>query len=302
MNGHTHDHRSHPPTHGRTFAIGVALNLAFVAAELTFGLLANSLALIADAAHNFSDVVGLLLAWGGTALARRQPTARRTYGYRSASILAALGNAALLLMAIGAIAFEAVQRIAQPAPVAGATILWVAAAGVVINTATALLFVRGRDDINIRGAFLHMAADAAVSLGVVVAALLIMATGWPWLDPAVSLAIAAVIFLATWGLARDSVNLALGAVPPHIDREAVEGYLRGLAGVTDVHDLHIWAMSTTETALTAHLVRPDAELDDALLAGIREKLAHDFGIAHATLQVERGDAAYPCPQAAREVV
>src|SRR5215831_5945886 len=266
--GHHHDHGHAAPTrHGVAFAIGTALNLAFALAELGVGFVANSLALISDALHNFSDVVGLLLAWGAAWLATWQPTASHTYGYRRVSILAALGNAALLFAAIGAIMTEAVRRLFEPEPVAAGLMLWVAALGIAINAATALLFMRGRHrDLNIRGAFLHMAGDAAVSLGVVVAALLIGWTGWLWLDPAMSVAVAAVILATTWGLTRDAINLAVDAVPPGIDRAAVETYLAGLPGVTEVHDLHIWAMSTTESALTVHLVRPNASLDDHFLS------------------------------------
>lgn len=305
----THGHSHAPAEAGaagnaaRAFAAGVALNVAFVLAELTFGLLANSLALLADAAHNFTDVIGLLLAWGGALLAQRRPSPRRTYGLRSASILAALANAALLLVAVGAIGFEAVGRFFTPPPVAGATVLWVALAGVAVNAGTAAMFMRGRaHDLNLRGAFLHMAADAAVSLGVVVAALLMMATGAAWLDPLVSLGIALVILWSTWDLARDSLDLALDAVPRGIDRDAVEAYLRRLPGVADVHDLHIWAMSTTETALTAHLVRPAGPADDAWLAAVRNTLAREFGIGHPTLQIETGDPAHPCPLAPKDVI
>jgi len=293
---HHHDHAHHhgadvpaPGSHQAAFAIGTLLNLGFAAAELGVGFYANSLALISDALHNFSDVVGLLLAWGAAWLATWRPTASHTYGYRRVSILAALGNAALLFVAVGAILTEAVRRLFEPEPVAAGLMLWVAALGIAINAATALLFMRGRHrDLNLRGAFLHMAGDAAVSLGVVVAALLIGWTGWLWLDPAVSVAVAVVILATTWGLTRDAVNLAVDAVPPGIDRSTVEAYLAGLPGVTGVHDLHIWAMSTTETALTVHLVRPNAGLDDHLLTDTAHELAHRFGIHHATIQIEAG--------------
>jgi cobalt-zinc-cadmium efflux system protein len=293
--GH-HHHGHHRGTHGAAsagfgtaFAVGTALNLAFALAELGVGFFANSLALISDALHNFSDVVCLLLAWGAAWLATRRPTASHTYGYRRASILAALANTALLFAATGAIATEAVRRLLAPEPVAADLVLWVAALGIVINSATALMFMRGRHhDLNVRGAFLHMAGDAAVSLGVVIAALLIGRTGWLWLDPAVSLAVAAVILITTWGLTRDALNLALDAVPATIDRHAVEAYLAALPGVTEVHDLHIWAMSTTETALTAHLVRPNAGLDDLLLTDAAHELDRRFGIRHATIQIEAG--------------
>jgi cobalt-zinc-cadmium efflux system protein len=286
---HAHDHAGHnhaPTSFGWAFAIGASLNAGFVVAELIFGYAANSLALISDAIHNLSDVIALLLAWGAAWLSQKQPTQRHTYGYRRASILAALFNAGLLLVAVGGIVVEAVNRLVEPAPVAGLTVILVAALGVVINGGTALLFMRGRHgDLNIRGAYLHMVADAGVSLGVVIAASVIMLTGWLWLDPAISLVIAAVVFWSGWGLARDSVNLALDGVPRGIELAQVRDYLAGLQGVIEVHDLHIWAMSTNETALTAHLVRPGGN-DDAFLHGVCEELSHRFNIHHATLQVE----------------
>lgn len=298
---HTHDHA--PARYDRAFAIGITLNLFYVVLEATFGFLAGSLALLADAGHNLSDVLGLVLAWGAAWLSRRHPTRRRTYGYRRSSILAALGNAGLLLVAVGAIAWEAIRRLVEPEPVASGAILWVAAIGVVVNTGTALLFLRGRQhDLNIRGAFLHMAADAGVTVGVILAALLIQATGWLWLDPAVGLLIALVILVGTWRLLRDSVNLSLDAVPEGIDPATVEAYLAAQPGVTEVHDLHIWAMSTTETALTAHLVRPAAGADDAFLDRLRRELHDRFSIEHATMQIEAGDPAHPCPQAPAHVV
>ncbi len=286
--GHGHAHA--PRSFGAAFAIGTALNLGLVLAELAFGFLSNSLALISDGVHNFSDVLGLLLAWAGSWLAARQPTPSRTYGYRRASILAALGNAALLFVATGAIIIEAVRRFAEAPPVASTTVLWVAGSAIVINTATALLFLGGRDhDLNIKSAFLHMAGDAAVSLGVVIAALLIGRTGWLWLDPFVSILIAVVILWSSWGLMREVLNLALDAVPRGTDRGAVESYLGSLPDVVEVHDLHIWAMSTTETALTVHLVRPRTGMDDQFLAEIAHALEHLFGIHHATIQIEAGD-------------
>jgi cobalt-zinc-cadmium efflux system protein len=294
--GHTHT----PDSFGSAFAIGVALNTAIVVAELVFGYAANSLALIADAAHNFSDVIGLLLAWGAAWLALRQPTQQHTYGYRRASILAALINAGLLLLAVGGITAEAIGRFQEPAPVASQTVIYVAMLGIVVNGATALLFMRGRHgDLNIRGAYLHMVADAAVSFGVVVAALLVMWTGWLWIDPAVSLGIAAVVLASGWGLAKDSVNLAMDGVPKGIDLGKVESYLREREGVIEVHDLHIWAMSTNETALTAHLVRPGG-IDDAFLGKVCDELSHRFNIAHATLQIEAGNEV--CRLAPAEVV
>lgn len=297
--GHSHA----PASFGRAFAIGTALNLAFVGAEALFGLRAHSMALLADAGHNLSDVLGLLLAWGGAVLARRGPTAKRTYGLRSTTILAALANAMLLLLAIGAIAWEAVRRFDHPEPVVAGTMAWVAAVGIAVNTATALLFMRGRkSDLNIRGAYLHMAADAAVSAGVVVAGLAIGVTGWLWLDPVISLVIVVVIALGTWRLLRDSVDLALHAVPSHIDRGGVEEYLAGLPGVIAVHDLHIWAMSTTDTALTAHVIRPEVCDDDALLLDVSRTLRERFGIAHPTVQIERGHGPHPCELAPDHVI
>ncbi len=286
----------HAPNHyNRIFAVAVALNVGFVIVEAGFGVAAHSLALLADAGHNLGDVLGLLLAWGATRLAQRKPSQRRTYGWRSSSILAAMLNAGLLLVAVGGIAWEAVQRFGRPGAVIGVTVIWVAAAGVVLNTATALLFVAGRKrDLNLRAAFLHMAADAAVSAGVVAAGFVMLRTGWMWLDPTVSLVIAAVILVGTWGLLRESVDLALAAVPAGIDPAAVEAFLGGLPGVTAVHDLHIWGMSTTESALTAHLVKPDPRDDDELLARACRELHDRFGIGHTTLQWERGGHPAPC--------
>lgn len=311
---HAHEHDSdHPAAHGgyshapasfsTAFAIGTALNLGFVVLEVVFGLRAHSLALLADAGHNFSDVLGLLLAWAAAGLAGRLPTPRRTYGMRRFSILAALGNAVLLLTAIGAIAWEAISRFRHPEPVQTGTVMWVAAIGIVINTITALMFVRGRKhDVNIRGAFLHMAADAAVSAGVVIAGLAIAMTGWLWLDPATSLVIVVVIAIGTWGLLRDSVNLALDAVPEGIDPHAIEAYLAGLPGVREVHDLHIWGMSTTEVCLTAHLIRPEVCDDDELLLKVYRELEKTYGIRHPTVQIERGHGPTPCGLAGAEVV
>jgi cobalt-zinc-cadmium efflux system protein len=298
---HSHAGHGHAPDHfGVAFAVGIALNTAFAVAELIFGYAANSLALISDAVHNFSDVIALLLAWAAGWLARRQPTAQHTYGYRRASILAALVNAGLLLIAVGAIAVEAIDRIREPAEVAGITVMLVAALGIAVNGGTALLFMRGRHgDLNIRGAYLHMAADAGVSAGVVVAALLIMLTGWLWIDPAISLCIAAVVLASGWGLARDSVNLALDGVPRGIELVNVKDYLGRLEGVTEVHDLHVWAMSTNETALTAHLVRPGG-YDDSFLHHVCEELSRRFNIHYATLQIEAGSDV--CKLAPAEVV
>ncbi|HLW67742.1 MAG TPA: cation diffusion facilitator family transporter [Gemmataceae bacterium] len=283
-----HDHQHGAPDYNRAFAIGVGLNLGFALLEAGFGLWAGSLALLADAGHNFSDVLGLLLAWGANYLTGRPPTARRTYGLRRSSILAALLNAALLLVVIGGIGWEAIQRFARPAAVSGLTIIGVAAAGVVVNGATALLFMAGRKrDLNVRGAFLHMAADAGVSAAVVVAGLVIQFTGWHWVDPAASLLVVFAIAAGTWGLLRESVDLSLDAVPAGIDIAAVEAYLAGLPGIVAVHDLHVWGLSTIHAALTAHLVKPDGRLDDELLMRVAADLRERFGIAHATIQLEQ---------------
>ena len=290
--GHSHHHA--PKDFGRAFAIGVTLNVAFVVVEAIYGFLANSMALLADAGHNLSDVFGLLIAWGASVLHGRAPSTRFTYGLRSTSILAALANAIVLLIAVGAIAFEAIHRLGAPEPVGGVTVIVVAAIGVVINAVTAWLFIGGaKNDLNIRGAYLHMAADAAVSLGVVVAGLAILLTGWSWIDPAVSLVIAGVIVWGTWGLLRDSTNLAMHGVPAGINAIEVRTFLENRPGVARLHDLHIWPISTTETALTCHLVMPDGCPGDDFLAATAKELAATFGIGHATLQVERGDSV-PC--------
>jgi cobalt-zinc-cadmium efflux system protein len=291
--GHGHSHG--PADYGRAFALGIGLNLLFVCIEAGYGLLSNSLSLLADAGHNLSDVLGLVLGWIATVLAKRVPTARRTYGLRRSSILASLGNALLLLAAVLGIGYEAIVRLRNPEAIASGTVMIVASIGILINGLTAWLFASGsKQDLNVRGAFLHMAADAAVSAGVVLAALAMRYTGWLWLDPVTSLAIAAVITLGTWSLLRDSVDLSLDAVPRHIDPAEVEAYLASLPGVLAAHDLHIWAMSTTEVALTVHLVKPDAVVDDALLSRIGSELAERFGIGHATVQLELGDAEHPC--------
>lgn len=285
--GHGHFHGHATDSHDGAFAIGVALNVGFVGVEVFYGIAAGSLALLADAGHNLGDVLGLLLAWAGSWAARRPPRGRWTYGFGKSTILASLANAILLSIAIGGIAWEAFGRLMTPQNVAGDTVMWVAGVGIAINTATALMFLRGRkEDLNIRGAFLHMAADAAVSAGVVVAALVMLRTGWLWLDPAVSLAIVVVIAIGTWGLLRDSWQLALDAVPAKVDRDAVAGYLASVPGVAGIHDLHIWPLSTTSVALTAHLVKPDAVIDDTLLQGLSVALRERFGIDHATIQIE----------------
>lgn len=290
---HSHGHHHAPADFSRAFAIGIALNLGFVAIEAVAGVAVNSLALMADAGHNLSDVLGLALAWGATWLGRRPASRRRTYGFGRGTILASLVNAVVLLIGIGAIAWEAVLRLGHPEPVEGGMVMAVAGIGIVINTGTALLFMGGRD-LNIRGAFWHMAGDAAVSAGVVLAALVMGRTGWLWLDPAASLAISAVIAVGTWGLLRDSLDLSLDAVPGGVDRQAVEDYLAGLPGVRSLHDLHIWPLSTSSVALTAHLVMPEGAADDVTLHRLADTLHDRFGIDHATIQVERGDGGEVC--------
>ena len=283
-----HDHSHAPADFGRAFGIGITLNVGFVIAEVVFGFLANSMSLLADAGHNLSDVLGLVIAWAAAVMARRSPSARFTYGLKKAPILAALANSLLLLVAVGAIGAEAVQRLFHPAATEGGTVMIVAAAGILINGATALLFSRGqRDDINIRGAYLHMAADAAVSAAVVVAGFLILRTGQGWIDPAMSLAVAAVVLWSSIGLLKESVWMSLAGVPSGIEVEEVEKALAGLDGVETVHDLHVWPLSTTETALTAHIVTSQADYPDALLENARSLLHDRFRINHCTIQVER---------------
>lgn len=292
-----HHHHHAAPDYNRAFAAGVVLNLGFVIVEVVFGVLSDSLALLTDAGHNLSDVLGLLLAWGAAALARKRPSARRTYGFSRATIIASLFSGLLLMGAVGAIGWEAVSRLMEPAQPAGKTIMIVAAVGVVINTATALFFFSGKDhDLNIRGAFLHMAADAAVSLGVVASGALIFYLGYNWIDPVISLVIAAVILLSTWGLLRDSLNLAVDAVPRNVDPEAVREYLSALPGVREVHDLHIWAMSTTDTALTAHVVMDAFPDSDHYLDEVARVLKERFSINHPTIQLERHDSDRVCHQ------
>jgi cobalt-zinc-cadmium efflux system protein len=301
--GHTHQghHHGHAPQsgHGRAFAIGIALNLAFVAIEATYGFLADSMALLSDAGHNLSDVLGLAIAWGAALLAQRSPTERFTYGLRSSSILAALFNALLLLVAVGGIVWESVQRLIEPAPVMAGTMMIVAGIGIIVNGFTAFLFMSGHHDLNIRGAFLHMVADAAVSLGVVLGGLAILWTGATWIDPILSLVIAAVIVWGTWGLLKQSLTLSLHGVPSGIAVSDVRKALEQRPGVARVHHLHVWAMSTTETALTAHLVMPAGHPGDRFLADARHDLEERFGIGHATLQIEihapQHDHGQECP-------
>ncbi|MDD5335098.1 MAG: cation diffusion facilitator family transporter [Rhodoferax sp.] len=285
--GHAHDHA--PANFNRAFAIGIALNVFFVAVEAFYGWRVNSLALLADAGHNLSDVAGLVLAWGGALAVKLAPDARHTYGWKRATILAAFANALLLLMAIGALAWEAVGRLLSPPALVdaqGSTIMLVAGVGIVINTATALLFMRGREsDLNIRSAFTHMAADALVSAGVVVVGALTLWQGWAWLDPVVSLAIALVILLGTWGLFKQSLHLLFDGVPDSVDPLAVQACLAALPGVTRVHDLHIWATGTSHIALTAHLVMPQGHPDDAFLKLANHQLHNQFDITHVTLQI-----------------
>ena len=298
-----HDHAHHdgqghlhaPASFGRAFAIGIALNAGFVVLEVVFGLLGNSVALLADAGHNMSDVLGLGVAWSAAVLSRRAPTRRFTYGLGGTSILAALFNAAFLLVVIGGLSWEAIGRFWNPRPVAGMTMMIVAAAGIVINGVCAWLFASGRKgDLNIRGAFVHMAADALVSVGVVIAGLVILLTGWLWLDPAVSLIINATIIWGTWGLLRDSVAMSLNAVPSGLESQDVGAFLSAAAGVQEIHDLHIWSMSTTETALTAHLVMPGGHPGNSFLVDLCRMLRERFGIGHATFQVET-DPLTACP-------
>ncbi|HEX4259864.1 MAG TPA: cation diffusion facilitator family transporter [Acetobacteraceae bacterium] len=303
---HDHDHDHHhrvPERRDGAFAIGVALNLGLVVVQVVVGVLAGSIALIADAGHNLGDVLGLGLGWWAAVMTRRPPTPQRTYGYGRGTILASFANAALLLIGVGAIALESVRRLIAPGHVAGLAMMWVALAAIAVNGATALLFMRGREhDLNLRGAFLHMAADAGASLGVVIAGLLIHFTGWVRLDPIMGLVIAVVITVGTWSLLRQSLGMAMDAVPEGTDRGAVADWLRSLPGVADIHDLHIWSLSTTETALTVHLVCPEAPPDDCTISAASAALRERFGIGHATFQVERGDPAHPCALAPADVI
>ncbi len=297
--GHSHAHGHHhhidPNGNGRAFALAISVNIIFVAIEFGYGFIANSTALMADAGHNLSDVLGLMLAWGAAVLTKTAPTRRYTYGLRGSSILAALFNGLLLMLACGAIAWEAIYRFNNPAPVGGMTVAVVAAIGVAVNGFSAWLFMKGsKDDINIRGAYLHMAADAAISLGVVISGLAIMYTGWTWIDPSVSIVIVLVIVASTWSLLREALRLVLAGVPANVDAAAVSTFLKAQPGVSDIHDLHIWAMSTTETALTAHLVMPAGYPGDAVIDSIVAQLKADYAIHHCTLQMEMGTTVHDC--------
>lgn len=291
---HEHDHHAAPSNFNTAFMIAILLNSLFVITEFFYGWVANSTALMADAGHNLSDVLGLLLAWGAALLSRKAPTSTFTYGLRSSSILAALANAIVLLVACGAIAWEAIQRFSEPPVVAGKTVIIVALIGIAINSISAWLFAKGsKGDLNIKGAFLHLAADAVVSLGVVISGFAILWTGWFWIDPAVSLMITLVIIVSTWGLLRQSAALALGAVPSHIRLIDIEAFLRQLDGVTGMHDLHVWAMSTTENAMTVHLVMPHGG-DNAFLDKVSYQLKEKFSINHVAIQIEYTDVAHCC--------
>ncbi len=305
---HKHGHHGHhhvPKNFDRSFAIGAFLNFAFVGAELFYGYMAHSLALVADAVHNFSDVIGLLLAWGAAWLGRLSPTDERTYGFRGASILAGLANSGMLFLVTGGIIIESVQRLAHPQPLATMTMVYVASIGIVINFVTAMLFWRGqKDDLNIRAAFIHMMGDAAIAFGVVITALIIrmMGAGWQWLDPASGLVISTIIVIGCWDVAKEALHLSLDGVPKHIDRRGIIVFLHGLPGVTGMHDLHIWAMSTTETALTVHLMRPKIPADDNFLNDVAFELKSNFKIDHATIQIEVGNAREACRLAPKEVI
>jgi cobalt-zinc-cadmium efflux system protein len=293
---HDHDHHHHAPNHyGRAFVLAILLNTGFVGIEFAYGFIANSTALMADAGHNLSDVLGLLLSYGAVLLARKQPNKRYTYGLRSTSILAALANAMLLFFACGAIALEAIERFSAPPTVESLTVSAIAGVGIVVNGLSALLFMKGSDhDLNIRGAYLHMAADAAVSLAVVISGITMFYTQWYWLDPSITLLIVLVILVGTWSLLCESLRLVLSAVPAKVDGAAIEVYLSQLDGVSDCHDLHIWGLSTTETALTAHLVMPDGCPNDAFLDEVVQTLQKQFFIQHSTLQIEQSNTNHVC--------
>ncbi len=284
---HDHSHTHETKDFGKAFAIGIVLNVAFIIIEVVYGFIINSLALIADAGHNLSDVLGLVIAWVASYLVKKSATKKYTYGLKKSSVLAAFLNAMVLLVAIGIIIWEAIKRFAQPQPIEGTTIMIVAGIGVVINAATALLFFSGRNqDLNIKGAFLHMAADAGISLGVVLVGLVLTFTNYYWIDPVVSIVIAIVIFWGTWGLLKDSLNMALDAVPANIDKKGIENYLNSLPEVSGFHDLHIWAMSTTETALTVHLQLDSLPPYDSFIERVSDTLRHEYSIHHTTIQIE----------------
>jgi cobalt-zinc-cadmium efflux system protein len=301
---HDHTHHDHgTKSHGRAFAIGIALNLAFLTVEVVYGVLAHSVALLADAGHNFGDVLGLGLSWGASALATLKPSARRTFGFRRTTIVASAANALILLFVTGGLTWEAIRRLVAPEPAQGKTMIVVALVGATINAASALLFMAdSKSDLNLRSAFVHLASDAVLALGVAMAGVAIVFTGWLWLDPAVSILLAVAILAGTWSLMRKSLDLMLDAVPEGIDSEAVKAYLGALPGVVEVHDLHIWAMSTTETALTAHVVMPGNSCKPTFLADVCAKLHEKFDIDHATLQIDHEEAPTPCSLAPDEVV
>jgi cobalt-zinc-cadmium efflux system protein len=300
---HGHHHEHAPKTRGQAFAIGIALNLVFVIVEVVYGVLSHSIALLADAGHNLGDVLGLGLSWGAAALAGLKPSARRTFGFRRTSIVASVTNALILLFVTGGLTWESIRRLASPQPVQGKTMIVVALFGAAINTASALLFMADRkNDLNLRSAFVHLASDAVLAAGVAVAGAAIVFTGWLWLDPAVSIVLAVTILASTWSLMEKSMNLMLDAVPEGIDPEEVKTYLAALPGVVEVHDLHIWAMSTTETALTAHLVMPGNSCEPTFLADACKELHEKFHIAHSTLQIDPQEAPAPCALAPDEIV
>ncbi len=305
--GHNH-HHAHGSAgasggYGRAFAVGITLNVVFVVVEVIYGVASGSIALVSDAAHNLGDVLGLALAWAALLLAKRKPSRRRTYGFRKTTVLAALVNAVLLLVAVGGVAWEALGRLRNPVAIDAPVVMAVASVGVLINGVSAMFFFRGSsEDANVKGAFLHLASDAAVSLGVVISAFVILRTGWTWLDPAVSLLVSMVILFGTWSLLKQSVNLALDAVPDNIDPQAVESYLASLPGVVEVHDLHIWAMSTTETAMTAHLIMPNEACQATFLRDVGKALHDRFLIEHSTLQVEPPEAPDRCRLAPEEAL
>jgi cobalt-zinc-cadmium efflux system protein len=305
QDGDSHTHHSHGHgqlNYGRAFFIGITLNLLYVAGEAVAGVLSGSLALLADAGHNLGDVLSLSLSWGAAILSRRHPSSRYTYGLRSTSILAALTNAIILLVVTGGIAWEAIGRITHPVPVTSGVVIGVATIGIFVNGGTALLFASGDADLNIKSAFMHLAADAVVTAGVVAAGVTIWLTNWLWLDPVVSLVVSVVIVLGTWGLLKSAIGLALDAVPEGVDAAAVRSHLLALPGVTGLHDLHIWGMSTTETALTCHLVMPGGHPGDAVLTGVAQQLHDRFGIQHATIQIELADTDEVCALTPEHVV